>query len=231
MLAQRARPARSRFRLDKQTHASRRSRASRSTFRATATVALVGESGSGKSVTSLAILGLLPPENTIVDPASQILFDGRDLLGAAAARAARAARRGDLDDLPGADDLAQPGVHRRLPDRRSAAPAHGHERARRRARARSSCSTKSAFPTRPARSTPTRRQMSGGQQQRVMIAMAIACEPKLLIADEPTTALDVTIQKQILDLIAELQKQAPDVGAVHHARSRPWSARSPTTSS
>ena len=63
-------------------------------------------------------------------------------------------------------------------------------------------------------------QMSGGQQQRVMIAMAIACEPKLLIADEPTTALDVTIQKQILDLIRDLQKQPPDVGAVHHPRSR-----------
>jgi peptide/nickel transport system ATP-binding protein len=70
-------------------------------------------------------------------------------------------------------------------------------------------------------------QMSGGQQQRVMIAMAIACEPKLLIADEPTTALDVTIQKQIMDLIARLQKK-------HRCRccSSPttwrWWARSPT---
>jgi peptide/nickel transport system ATP-binding protein len=69
--------------------------------------------------------------------------------------------------------------------------------------------------------------MSGGQQQRVMIAMAIACEPRLLIADEPTTALDVTIQKQIMELIARLQKKhrwpccsSPTTSA--------WSARSPT---
>ena len=73
---------------------------------------------------------------------------------------------------------------------------------------------------RAARSTPYPSQMSGGQQQRVMIAMAIACEPKLLIADEPTTALDVTIQKQILDLIARAAEEAPDVGALHHARPR-----------
>ena len=62
-----------------------------------------------------------------------------------------------------------------------------------------------------------------------MIAMAIACEPKLLIADEPTTALDVTIQKQILELIAAPAEAAADVGAVHHPRPRRWSARSPTT--
>ena len=85
------------------------------------TVALVGESGSGKSVTSLAILGLLPPENTIIDPASQILYGGRNLVELPMARAARPARRGHLDDLPGADDVAEPGVHRRLPARGSAA--------------------------------------------------------------------------------------------------------------
>ena len=76
-----------------------------------------------------------------------------------------------------------------------------------RASARSSCSTRSASPTPQYKINAFPSQMSGGQQQRVMIAMAIACEPKLLIADEPTTALDVTIQKQILDLIAALQKK------------------------
>ena len=78
---------------------------------------------------------------------------------------------------------------------------------RRRASARSSCSTKSGIPDPRCRIDAYPSQLSGGQQQRVMIAMAIACEPKLLIADEPTTALDVTIQKQILELIAALQKR------------------------
>ena len=89
-----------------------------------------------------------------------------------------------------------------------AAAAHGHDRAGRRASARARAADRGRHPrARSCASTRIPHEMSGGQQQRVMIAMAIACEPKLLIADEPTTALDVTIQKQILDLIASLQEQ------------------------
>jgi peptide/nickel transport system ATP-binding protein len=171
-----------------------------------ATVALVGESGSGKSVTSLAILGLLPPENSIIHAGSEIDFGGRNLarLSRSELRNVRGAAISMIFQEPMTSlnpvftvgyqleevlklhrGLAGAAARRRaiglldevgIPD-----PAHKVD----------------AFPS----------QMSGGQQQRVMIAMAMACEPQLLIADEPTTALDVTIQKQILELIGELQKR------------------------
>jgi peptide/nickel transport system ATP-binding protein len=170
------------------------------------TVALVGESGSGKSVTSLAILGLLPPENSIVDPRSQIMYGGRNLVGLT---------RRQLQDVRGADIsmiFQEPmtslnpvfTVGFQIEEVLRLHMGLTGANARRRA---VELLAEVGIPEPERRIGMFPSQMSGGQQQRVMIAMAIACEPKLLIADEPTTALDVTIQKQILDLIAQLQKK------------------------
>ncbi len=170
------------------------------------TVALVGESGSGKSVTSLAILGLLPPENSIVDPASEILFEGQDLTKLDPTK---------LRDLRGADIsmiFQEPmtslnpvfTVGFQLTEVLRLHMAMKPGQARKRA---IELLEEVGIPDPEYKINAYPSQMSGGQQQRVMIAMAIACEPKLLIADEPTTALDVTIQKQILDLIGALQKK------------------------
>ena len=171
-----------------------------------ATVALVGESGSGKSVSSLAVMGLLAPENSIVDPASRILFDGRELLALPLAERRRIAGR-DISMIfqepmsslnPVFTVGFQIGEVLRLHMGMN----------KRQARARTLELLDEVGIPDPARKIDAYpSQMSGGQQQRVMIAMAIACEPKLLIADEPTTALDVTIQKQIMALIAGLQKK------------------------
>ncbi len=171
-----------------------------------ATIALVGESGSGKSVTSLAILGLLPPENSIVDPKSEIVYGGRNLVSLPMRH---------LRDLRGADIsmiFQEPmtslnpvfTVGYQIEEVLRLHMGLSGRKARDRAIA---LLTEVGIPDPKRRIDAYPSQLSGGQQQRVMIAMAIACEPKLLIADEPTTALDVTIQKQILDLIAELQKR------------------------
>ena len=170
------------------------------------TIALVGESGSGKSVTSLAILGLLPPENSIVDPRSEIRYNGRNLIGLSAR---------EMRDLRGADISM---IFQEPMTSLNPVFTVGYQieevlrlhmgLAGRKARDRAiALLTEVGIPEPARRIDAYPSQLSGGQQQRVMIAMAIACEPKLLIADEPTTALDVTIQKQILDLIAELQKK------------------------
>ena len=154
----------------------------------------------------MSILGLLP-ENAIIAPESQILYGGRNLLARLAGRDAGDPRQGDLGDLPGADDVAEPGVPGGRPDRRGRCActwAWACGPARERA---IELLNEVGIPNPQLRVNSFPHEMSGGQQQRVMIAMAIACEPKLLIADEPTTALDVTIQKQILDLIASLQEK------------------------
>ena len=170
------------------------------------TVALVGESGSGKSVSSLAVMGLLPPQTTLIDEQSSVLFEGREVLHQSVAER-RAMCGKDIamifqEPMSSLNPVftvgAQIGEVLRLHmgmDKRSA-------------RARTlELLEEVGIPEPAAKIDGYPSQMSGGQQQRVMIAMAIACQPKLLIADEPTTALDVTIQKQIMELIAGLQKK------------------------
>jgi peptide/nickel transport system ATP-binding protein len=171
-----------------------------------ATVALVGESGSGKSVTSLSILGLLPKENASVLPGSEIIYAGRNLIGLSQAEL-RALRGADIsmifqEPMTSLNPVFTVGFQltESLRLHLDLAPRAARTRAL-------ELLAEVGIPDPEFKINAYPSQMSGGQQQRVMIAMAIACEPKLLIADEPTTALDVTIQKQILDLIAELQRK------------------------
>ena len=194
--------------------------ASASTLERGETLALVGESGSGKSVTALSILQLLPYP-TASHPTGSIRFEGQELVGAPATRLLRrCAATAIAHDLPGADDLAQPAAHDRAAGRRGAAPAQGPRRARPRARARSSCCDQVGIADAEKRLDAYPHQLSGGQRQRVMIAMALANEPDLLIADEPTTALDVTIQAQILKLLQDLQAALRHGAAADHPRPR-----------
>ncbi len=170
------------------------------------TVALVGESGSGKSVTSLAILGLLPRENSIIDARSRILYGGRNL-AQLSGREMRSVRGADIsmifqEPMTSLNPVFTVGFQIEEVLRLHMGMSHARARAR-----ALELLAEVGIPDPPRRIDMFPSQLSGGQQQRVMIAMAIACEPKLLIADEPTTALDVTIQKQILDLIAALQKK------------------------
>jgi peptide/nickel transport system ATP-binding protein len=170
------------------------------------TVALVGESGSGKSVSSLAVMGLLPPETTIIDPRSSVLFDGREVLTLPVAERRKLCGK-DIamifqEPMSSLNPVFTVGFQVGEVLRRHMGLSA------RQARARTlELLEEVGIPDPATRIDAYPSQMSGGQQQRVMIAMAIACEPKLLIADEPTTALDVTIQKQIMELIAGLQKK------------------------
>jgi peptide/nickel transport system ATP-binding protein len=170
------------------------------------TVALVGESGSGKSVTSLSILGLLPKENATVLPGSEIVYGGQNLvaLGQDELRKIRGADISMIFQEPMTSLNPVFTVGFQLTEVLRMHMGMGIAEARKRAIA---VLAEVGIPDPEFKINAYPSQMSGGQQQRVMIAMAIACEPKLLIADEPTTALDVTIQKQILDLIAALQKK------------------------
>lgn len=170
------------------------------------TVALVGESGSGKSVTSLAIMGLLPKGQSQISEQSQICFEDKDLLNLSVA---------ELRNICGKDIamIFQEPMSSLNPvftvgDQIAEVLRIHLGMGRKQARARVLELLKEVgIPSPDTKIDAYPSQLSGGQQQRVMIAMAIACEPKLLIADEPTTALDVTIQKQIIDLLESLRQR------------------------
>jgi oligopeptide/dipeptide ABC transporter ATP-binding protein len=168
---------------------------------------MVGESGSGKSVTSLAILRLLPPAARIT---GQVLFAGRDLLSATPdeMRHVRGARIAMIfqEPMTALNPVMRVGDQIAEAVRAHAADPGAGER--RNAAAMAVAALRDVGlpePERRARSYP--HELSGGQRQRVMIAMALVNRPQLLIADEPTTALDVTVQAQILDLLVQLRRQ------------------------
>ncbi|WP_082655688.1 ABC transporter ATP-binding protein [Aureimonas sp. D3] len=167
-------------------------------------LAIVGESGSGKSVGMLATMGLLPKTATVT--ADRMLFDGRDMR-AISGRERRQLIGRDISMIfqePMASLNPCFTVGFQLTETLRFHLGLGRAERKRRA---IELLEAVGIPDPASRLSVFPHQMSGGQCQRVMIAMAIACNPKLLIADEPTTALDVTIQKQILDLLVGLQRE------------------------
>ncbi len=167
-------------------------------------LAIVGESGSGKSVSMLAVMGLLPWTANV--SADEMTFDGKDLIR----MGARARRRIVGNDLAMIFQEPMSSLNPCFPvgwQIRESLRVH-LGLGRREAQARAiELFGQVGIPDPERRLSAFPHQLSGGMNQRVMIAMAIACKPKLLIADEPTTALDVTIQAQILDLLATLRDE------------------------
>jgi peptide/nickel transport system ATP-binding protein len=169
--------------------------------RAGETIGIVGESGCGKSVTSLALLGILPRAGGVT--AGRATFDGRDLL-TLSERELRGVRGAEIamifqDPMTSLNPVLTVGAQLR-----EALETHFDIDRKEATRRAAELLDRVGIPAARSRLKDYPHQFSGGMRQRAMIAMALACEPKLLIADEPTTALDVTIQAQILGLLRGL---------------------------
>ncbi len=170
------------------------------------TLGIVGESGSGKSVTSLAVMRLLPKPSGVIE-GGKVILDGTDILALPAKEMPRI--RGNRISMIFQEPMtALNPVHT---VRRQLGESFVLHRKEMKARAREAASVELlkevGIPAPEKRMDEYPHQLSGGMRQRIMIAMALACRPEVLIADEPTTALDVTIQAQILKLIKSLQKK------------------------
>ena len=170
------------------------------------TLGIVGESGCGKSMLSLSIMRLVPQPGRVAE--GRILFDGQDLLTLSpdAMRAMRGRRIGMIFQEPMTSLNPVFTVGDQIIE---AMRAHDRKASNAQLRTRAIAALdRVRIPSAARRLDEYPHQMSGGMRQRVMIAMALACDPDLLIADEPTTALDVTVQAQILDLLRDLQEQS-----------------------
>jgi peptide/nickel transport system ATP-binding protein len=164
---------------------------------------IVGESGCGKSVTALSILGLLPKTATVTGSAR---FEGAELLGASRSRLRRI--RGREISFVFQEPMTSLNPVLRIGNQIEEVLREHMDLSRAGARQRAvELLDLVHIPDPPRRVSEYPHQLSGGMRQRVMIAMALACDPKILIADEPTTALDVTIQAGILDLLRELRER------------------------
>ena len=168
------------------------------------TLAIVGESGCGKSVTAYSIMRLVAPPGRTV--AGEIFFNGKDLLQASEDEMRNV--RGNMISMIFQEPMTSLNPVLRIGDQIMEGLLLHRQISRREAEAESvRLLTQVGIPSASSRISDYPHRLSGGMRQRVMIAMALACKPRILIADEPTTALDVTIQAQILDLIDRMQQE------------------------
>ena len=170
-------------------------------------MAIVGRiPAAGKSVTAKTIMGLIQTPPGEIKEGSQILFEGRDILSQTPEQLAGIQGKGLRHHLPGCAGGLKPHHDHRKPGGRKAADPYQHVQGRGLGGGGTPLKLV-GIPNPEKRMKQYPHEFSGGQRQRIMIAIALACQPRLLIADEPTTALDVTIQADIIDLLKDIQKE------------------------